>query len=503
MEEIIYKVKAREELKKGIDAVANAVKVTYGPKGRNVVIFKGDSPHSTKDGVTVAKNINLSGPRRIGAEMIKQAAEKTATIAGDSTTLTTIMTQAFVNGGDKALRANANPVHLKKGMELALKDVVTQIKKQSKKVSSDKELKSIATTSANNDPIIGGLIADAYKEVTMHGLVNAEVDPYSSTITMTVDKGLQFNKGYYTANFIEDRENMQTVMENASILVLDQKVNSFSDIKFVVSEFARTKEKLLIVADDFAPEVVSTLELNFIRKGLRVIPIKAPGFGEHKMNYLDDIKLLTGSKGDELGKADKVIVNQHSTTIIDGKGIQKDIEAKVALIKDNLKANTFTEQKELERIARLTGGIATINVGANSEIEAKEIKDRVDDAIAAVRAAIKEGVVDGGGYTFYKINKQAFKAPLDKEYSIGYKIVIDALIEPLRQICRNAGVEYNTVANNIDTLKKGYNALTDEFVNLKKANVIDPTMALRVSLENAISIATTYITTECVIFEDN
>ena len=518
--EIIFEVESREALKKGVDALANAVKVTLGPKGRNVVIGKkSGAPHITKDGVTVAKEIELKdATENLGAQMVKEVASKTADIAGDGTTTATVLAQAIVTAGLKNVAAGANPMDLKRGIDKAVKLVVENLKSISKEVGSNSDkIKQIATISANNDNTIGELIAEAMKVVGNDGVITVEEAKGTETEVKTVE-GMQFDRGYLSPYFVTNTEKMITDMEEPLILICEKKISTMKDLMPVLEPVVQAGKSLLIIAEDVEGEALGTLVVNRIRGSLKVAAVKAPGFGDKRKEMLEDIAILTGGQViseergmsletttmDMLGSAEKIEIGKDTTTVINGKGSSKDIKLRVQQIKTQIKSSTsdYETEKMQERLAKLSGGVAVLYVGAPTEVEMKEKKDRVDDALAATRAAVEEGIVPGGGVALVRsIDSLAKLKGENEDETTGIMIVKRAVEEPLRQIVANAGGEGAVIVQNVRDGKDdyGYNARTGVFEKLYKAGVIDPTKVTRIAIENAASIASMLLTTECVI----
>ena len=520
--EIKFNIEARELLKEGIDELANAVKVTLGPKGRNVVIDKKyGAPMISKDGVTVAKEIELSDPyANIGAQMVKEVASKTGEDAGDGTTTATVLAQSIINVGLKNVTAGANPMELKKGIDLAVAKVVECIKDMSCEVGSDNEkIEQVARISANNDNEIGRLIADAMDKVGREGVITVEEAKGTET-TVEVVEGMQFDRGYISAYFVTDTEKMEANLENAYILVHDKKISSMKDMLPVLEQTAQTGRPLLIIAEDVDGEALATLVVNRLRGALKVAAVKAPGFGDRRKEMLQDIAVLTGGTFiseetglklenttlDMLGRAEKITIDKENTTIVNGAGDKEAIKARTAQIKAQI-ANTtsdYDREKLQERLAKLAGGVAVLYVGAPSEVEMKEKKDRVDDALSATRAAVEEGFVPGGGVAYVRAIPALEKLKGDSEdENTGIEIIKRAIEEPLRQIAINAGKEGAVIAQKVREGKDdfGYNARIDEYQNFYKTGVIDPAKVARIALENAASIAGMFLTTECVLVE--
>ena len=518
--EIKFNVDARDLLKKGVDQLANAVKVTLGPKGRNVVIEKKfGAPQITKDGVTVAKEVELEDKfENTGAQLVKSVASKTGDDAGDGTTTATILTQAIVTEGLKNVTAGANPMDLKRGIDKAVAKVVEHIKDSAEQVGDNYDkIEQVATVSANNDPEIGKLLADAMRKVSKDGVITIE-ESKSRDTTIGVVEGMQFDRGYLSSYFVTDADKMECVMDNPYILIYDKKISNLKDFLPILQPAAESGRPLLVIAEDVDSEALTTLVVNRLRGGLKICAVKAPGFGDRRKAMLEDIAVLTGAvviseeKGLSLDKAtlemcgtcEKVTVAKESTTIVGGAGDSNLIADRVAQIKNEIEntKSSYDKEKLQERLAKLAGGVAVLYVGANSEVEMKEKKDRVDDALCATRAAIEEGVVAGGGTTY--IRAQESLAGLKGENAdeqTGINIVARAIEEPLRQIVANAGGEGAVVVQKVREGKGdfGYNARKDEYEDLRAAGVIDPAKVARVALENAASIAGMFLTTECLI----
>ena len=518
--EITFDLEARDALKRGVDALANAVKVTLGPKGRNVIIDKKfGSPIITKDGVTVAKEIELKNPiENMGAQMAKEVASKTADVAGDGTTTATVLAQAIVTAGLKNVAAGANPMDLKRGIDKAVDSVVESLRKQSKKVGDDnKKIEQVASVSANNDPEIGKLIAQAMEKVKKEGVITVEEAKGTET-TVEIVEGMQFDRGYISPYFVTNADKMQVVMENPHILIYDKKISSMKELLPLLEKQVQTGSPMLIIAEEVDGEALATLVVNKIRGSLKVAAVKAPGFGDRRKEMLQDIATLTGGtmiseeRGFKLenadltylGKAEKITIDKDNTTIVGGSGKKSEIVARVNQIKTQIENTTsdYDKEKLQERLAKLAGGVAVLYVGAATEVEMKEKKDRVDDALHATRAAVEEGIVPGGGVAYIRaINALDKMTGANDDETTGIAIIKRALEEPLRQIVANAGIEGSIVVQKVREGKDdfGYNARTDKYENLYAAGVIDPTKVTRVALENAASIAGMLLTTECVL----
>ena len=518
--DIYFDVEAREKLKRGVDALADAVKVTLGPKGRNVVIGKKfGAPQITKDGVTVAKEIELKDPiENMGAQMVKEVASKTADIAGDGTTTATVLAQAIVSAGLKNVAAGANPMDLKRGIDKAVAEVVKNLKKISKEVGSDNsKIQQIATISANNDETIGKLIAEAMKVVGNDGVITVEEAKGTETDLKTVE-GKQFDRGYISPYFVTNAEKMVTEMENPLILISEKKISSMKELLPILEPVVQAGKGLLIIAEDVDGEALGTLVVNRLRGSLKVAAVKAPGFGDRRKAMLEDIAILTGGQViseergmtlenvtmDMLGSAAKIEIDKDNTTIINGKGKKADIQSRVGQIRSQIESTTsdYDREKLQERLAKLAGGVAVLYVGAPTEVEMKEKKDRVDDALAATRAAVEEGIVPGGGVALIRAIETLDKLKgANEDETTGIAIVKRAAEEPLRQIIANAGGEGAIIVQKVREGKDdfGYNARTEKFEPLYKAGVIDPTKVTRIAVENAASIAAMLLTTECVI----
>ncbi|OFQ22760.1 molecular chaperone GroEL [Prevotella sp. HMSC073D09] len=520
--EIKFDIEARDLLKNGVDRLANAVKVTLGPKGRNVVIEKKfGAPQITKDGVTVAKEVELEDHfENTGAQLVKSVASKTGDDAGDGTTTATILTQAIVNEGLKNVTAGANPMDLKRGIDKAVKVVVDYIRETAEQVDDNYDkIEQVASVSANNDPEIGKLLADAMRKVSKDGVITIE-ESKSRETSIGIVEGMQFDRGYLSGYFVTDTDKMEAVMENPYILIYDKKISNLKDFLPILQPAAESGRPLLVIAEDVDSEALTTLVVNRLRGGLKICAVKAPGFGDRRKAMLEDIAVLTGGlviseeKGlkleqatlEMMGTCDKVVVSKDNTTIVNGAGEKQNIADRVAQIKNEI-ANTtssYDKEKLQERLAKLSGGVAVLYVGANSEVEMKEKKDRVDDALCATRAALEEGVVAGGSTTYIRALDALKGLKGDNaDEQTGINIVERAIEEPLRQIVINAGGEGAVVVQKVREGKGdyGYNARTDAFEDMRKAGIIDPAKVARVALENAASIAGMFLTTECLIVE--
>jgi chaperonin GroEL len=515
-----YCIEARDALKRGVDQLANAVKVTLGPKGRNVIIDKKfGAPHITKDGVSVAKEIELAdAAENLGAQLVKEVASKTGDQAGDGTTTATVLTQAIVSVGLKNVTAGANPMDLKRGMDKAVSAIVAHIKEQSEEVGNDfDKIEQVATISANNDAEIGRLIADAMRMVSKDGVITIGEAKGMDT-TIDVVQGMQFDRGYISPYFVTNTETMEVEMDRPYILLYDKKISNLKELLPVLEPAVQSGRPLLVIAEDVDSEALTTLVVNRLRAQLKICAVKAPGFGDRRKEMLEDIAILTGGtviseeKGikleaatiDMLGTAESITVNKDNTTIVNGAGEKEAIATRVGQIKAQIAAtkSTYDKEKLQERLAKLAGGVAQLNVGAASEVEMKEKKDRVDDALSATRAAIEEGIVAGGGVAYIRAQAalEGFKGENDDEQT-GIEIIRRAIEEPLRQIVANAGKEGAVVVDKVRAGEAdfGYNARKDVYENLKAAGVVDPAKVTRVALENAASIAGMFLTTECVI----
>ncbi len=521
--QIVFDLEARDQIKKGVDALANAVKVTLGPKGRNVVIDKKfGAPQVTKDGVTVAKEIELSDPiQNMGAQMVKEVASKTGDIAGDGTTTATVLAQAIVGAGLKNVAAGANPMDLKRGIDKAVAAIVTELKNIKQDVGDDNsKIEQVATISANNDKAIGALIAQAMKKVGKEGVITVEEAKGTET-SVEVVEGMQFDRGYQSPYFVTNAEKMEALLENPFVLIYDKKISSMKDVLPILEKTVQTGRPLLIISEEVDGEALATLVVNKIRGSLKVCAVKAPGFGDRRKAMLEDIAILTGgtviseeqgrrledTSLADLGTAEKIEVDKDNTTIVNGSGEKDLIAARVSQIKAQIESTTsdYDREKLQERLAKLAGGVAVLYIGAASEVEMKEKKDRVDDALHATRAAVEEGIVPGGGVAYIRAVGALDKlVAVNADEKTGIDIVRRAVEEPLRQIVANAGLEGSIIVQKVKEGKGdfGYNAFSDQYENLYAAGVIDPTKVSRVALENAASIASMILTTECVLADE-
>lgn len=521
--EIVFDIDARDRMKKGVDALANAVKATLGPKGRNVVIDKKfGAPHVTKDGVTVAKEIELKDPvENMGAQMVKEVAAKTADIAGDGTTTATVLAQAIISAGLKNVAAGANPMDIKRGIDKAVEAIVAELKNLSQQVGNDNEkIKQVASISANNDDTIGSLIAEAMKVVGNDGVITVEEAKGTETEVKTVE-GMQFDRGYLSPYFVTDAEKMIAELDHPYILIHDKKISNLQEILPILEPVAQSGRPFLIIAEDVDSNALAALVVNRLKAGLKVAAVKAPGFGDRRKAMLEDIAVLTGGtfiseeRGfklenttiDMLGTAEKIEIDKDNTTIINGSGSKEDITSRINQIKAQIESTTsdYDREKLQERLAKLSGGVAVLYVGAASEVEMKEKKDRVDDALAATRAAVEEGIIPGGGVAYIRASEALESLKGDNEdETTGIAIIKRAVEEPLRQIIANAGGEGAVIVQKIKEGKGdyGYNARTEVYENLYAAGVIDPTKVSRIALQNAASVAAMMLTTECVITDE-
>ena len=517
---ITFDTDARDALKRGVDALANAVKVTLGPKGRNVVIDKQfGGPSITKDGVTVAKEIELEDPiENMGAQMVKEVASKTNDLAGDGTTSATVLAQAIITNGLKNVAAGANPMDLKRGIDKAVEAIIKDVNKQAQQVGDSYEkIEQVASISANNDNVIGSLIAEAMKKVKTEGVITVEEAKGTET-TVEVVEGMQFDRGYLSPYFITDADKMEVELESPYILIFDQKISAMKDLLPILEQTAKSGKPLMIIAEDVDGEALSTLVVNKIRGALKVAAVKAPGFGDRRKAMLEDIAILTNGtvvseeRGfklesttlEMLGTTEKIVIDKDNTTLVNGAGAKKSIKARVNQIKTQIETTTsdYDREKLQERLAKLAGGVAVLYVGAATEVEMKEKKDRVDDALAATRAAVEEGIVPGGGVSIVRATHTLAKIQTENEdEQTGINIIMRAVEEPLRQIVENAGLEGSVIVAKVKDGKGdfGFNAKTETYESLYKAGVIDPAKVVRVALENASSVAGMLLTTECVI----
>jgi chaperonin GroEL len=521
--EILFNIEARAKLKEGVDQLADAVKVTLGPKGRNVVLEKKfGAPSVTKDGVTVAKDIELSDPYlNMGAQMVKEVASKTGDIAGDGTTTATVLAQAIINVGLKNITAGANPMDVKRGIDKAVEKVIKHLASQAQVVGNDlSKIEQVARISANDDVEIGKLIAEAMEKVHKEGVITVE-EAKGTTTSVEVVEGMQFDRGYISAYFVTNTEKMEAELENPYILIYDKKISAMKDLLPILETTAQTSRPLLIISEDVEGEALATLVVNRLRGSLRVCAVKAPGFGDRRKEMLEDIAILTGGtviseeKGlklehatiDMLGTSEKVTVNKENTTVVNGYGDKDMIKARISQIKQQMTTTTsdYDKEKLQERLAKLSGGVAVLYIGAASEVEMKNKKDRVDDSLHATRAAIEEGIVPGGGVAYIRAISSLEKLKGDNEdQTTGIEIIKRSIEEPLRQIAANAGREGAVVAQSVKSGKGdyGYNAQTDHFEKLYDAGVIDPVKVVRVALENAASVAGMFLTTEAVVVDE-
>ena len=521
---ITFDVDARAKLKRGVDQLADAVKVTLGPKGRNVVIDKKfGAPNITKDGVTVAKEIELEDPiENMGAQMVREVASKTSDIAGDGTTTATVLAQAIVREGLRNVTAGANPMDLKRGIDLAVTSVVEELKKLSRPISGKKEIAQVGSISANNDSTIGELIAEAMEKVGKDGVITVEEAKGIET-ELNVVEGMQFDRGYLSPYFVTDPDTMEAVLENPYILIHDKKISSMKDLLPILEKVAQSGRSLLIIAEDLEGEALATLVVNKLRGTLKIAAVKAPGFGDRRKAMLEDIAVLTGGtviseeKGfklentllDSLGVAKKIVVDKDNTTVVEGAGTKDEIKRRINEIKSQIEKTTsdYDKEKLQERLAKLSGGVAVLRIGASTEIEMKEKKARVEDALHATRAAVEEGIVPGGGVALIRalsgLDDKFLKKLTNDDVRTGVEIVRRALEEPLRQIVANAGLEGSVVVNEVKNGKDGYgfNAATETYEDLLKSGVIDPTKVTRSALQNAASVAALLLTTEATIVE--
>ncbi len=517
---IEFDVSARDKLKKGIEKLAHAVKVTLGPKGRNVALDKKfGSPSITKDGVTVAKEIELEDPfENMGAQMVREVASKTSDVAGDGTTTATVLTEAIFKEGLKNVTAGADPMALKRGVEKSVKVVVAELKKMSKEVTDRTEIAQVGTISANNDKAIGDLIAEAMEKVGKDGVITVEEAKGTET-TLEVVEGMQFDRGYLSPYFVTNADTMEAILEEPLILIHDKKIGSMKDLLPVLEKVAQMGKPLLVIAEDVEGEALATLVVNKLRGTLKAAGVKAPGFGDRRKAMLEDIAVLTGGsviseeKGfklentniNDLGKAKRITIDKDNTTIVEGAGATENIKARINQIKKQIEESTsdYDKEKLQERLAKLSGGVAVINVGASTETEMKERKARVEDALHATRAAVEEGILPGGGVAYLRTLSALDKMKLEGDEKIGVAIIRKALEQPIRQIAENAGVEGSIVVNKVKEGKEGFgfNAETEKYEDLVSAGVIDPTKVVRIALENASSVASLLISTEALVTE--
>ncbi|MDA0986728.1 MAG: chaperonin GroEL [Bacteroidetes bacterium] len=518
---INYDAEARSALKRGVDQLANAVKVTLGPKGRNVIIDKKfGAPTITKDGVTVAKEIELENPiENMGAQMVREVASKTSDVAGDGTTTATVLAQAIVREGLKNVTAGANPMDLKRGIEIAVAKVVEELKKMSKPIQGKKEIAQIGTISANNDSTIGNLISDAMEKVGKDGVITVEEAKGTETLVEFVE-GMQFDRGYLSPYFVTDADTMEAVMDNPYILIHDKKISAMKDLLPILEKAAQSGRSMIIISEEVEGEALATLVVNKIRGTLKVVAVKAPGFGDRRKAMLEDIATLTNGtviseeKGFKLenatiaylGTAKKVVVDKDNTTIVEGAGTKDEIKKRINEIKMQIDKTTsdYDKEKLQERLAKLSGGVAVLKIGASTEVEMKEKKARVEDALHATRAAVEEGIVPGGGVAYLRALPSLDKIKgLNEDQNIGIEIIKRALEEPIRQIVANAGLEGSVIVNKVKEGKNdfGFNAYTEQYENLVESGVIDPTKVTRIALENAASVAALLLTTEATIVE--
>ena len=520
--QVYFNSESRDGLKKGVDALANAVKVTLGPKGRNVVIAKKfGAPVITKDGVSVAKEIELEDPlMNMGAQLVKEVASKTANEAGDGTTTATVLAQAILTDAIKSVETGINPIEMKRGMDIAVANVVAGLKDQSKVVSDDiNKIEQVATVSANNDIVVGKLIAEAINVVGTDGVITVEEAKGTDTEIKTVE-GMQFDRGYLSPYFVTNSEKMEVEMENPLILIYDKKISAMKDFLSILESAVGTGRPLLIIAEDVEAEALATLVVNRVRAGLKVCAVKAPGFGERRKDMLQDVAVLTGgtvlldelgikleeAELSHLGQAEKVIVSKDNCTIINGAGDKVAIVERVEQIRNQIETSKsdYEIEKLQERLAKLAGGVAIIYIGASSEVEMKEIKDRVDDALHATRAAIAEGIVPGGGVALIRASKNLETlTAANQDQEVGIQIIRKAIEAPIRQICANAGVEGSVIIRDVlaGEADYGYNAKTEQFENLIEAGIIDPTKVTRIALQNAASVSSMIMTAECAIVD--
>ncbi len=516
--QIVFEAEARDKLRSGVDKLANAVKITLGPKGRNVIIDKKfGSPTITNDGVTIAKEIELEDPNEnLGAQLVKEVATKTQDVAGDGTTTATILAQSIIHLGIRNVTAGANPMALKRGIAKAVELVVEEIRKRSKTIKNREEISNVATISANNDPEIGTLIADAMEKVGKDGVITVE-EARSMETTLEVVEGMQFDRGYLSPYLVTDAERMEVVLEDVYILIHDKKISSMKDLLPILEKVAQLSKPFLVIAEDVEGEALATLVVNKLRGILQVAAVKAPGFGDRRKAMLDDVAVLTGGRVisedagfklenvtvADLGRAKRLTITKDDTTIVEGMGKAADIKSRIGQIRRQIEDTTseYDKEKLQERLAKMAGGVAVINVGAATEIEMKEKKARVEDALAATRAAVEEGVVPGGGITLLRATKALSKLELTGDEAVGRDMVLRALEEPVRQIAMNAGAEGSLVVERIlkGPIDVGFDAATGEYVEMVAAGIVDPTKVARSALQNACSVASLLLTTEAVV----
>ena len=520
--QLLFSEQARQEILRGVETLAKAVKVTLGPRGRNVVLDKKwGSPTVTKDGVSVAKEIELEDPyQNMGAQMVREVASKTSDVAGDGTTTATVLAEAIFKEGLKSVTAGSSPMNIKRGIDKAVAAVVEELKKVSKPVKDNKEIEQVAAISANSDPLIGKMIAEAMDKVGKDGTITVE-EARSVETTLEVVEGMQFDKGYLAPYFVTEKETMEAVLEDCSILLYERKLSNMKDLLPMLEKVAQRGKPLLIIAEDVEGEALATLVVNKLRGTLNVCAVKAPGFGDRRKAMMEDIAVLTGGKVitedlgiklenaklEDLGKAKRIVVDKETTTIVEGGGKKVDIQGRIAQIKREIEDTTsdYDSEKLQERLAKLAGGVAVINVGAATETEMKEKKARVEDALHATRAAVEEGIVPGGGVAYIRAQKvlDALAAELEGDQKIGVNIIRRALEQPLRTLCENAGLEGSVVVEHVKKEKKhfGFNVDTEEYVDMFEAGIIDPTKVARSALQNAASVASLLLTTEALITE--
>jgi len=520
--QLLFSEQARQEILRGVETLAKAVKVTLGPRGRNVVLDKKwGSPTVTKDGVSVAKEIELENPyENMGAQMVREVASKTSDVAGDGTTTATVLAEIIFKEGLKSVTAGSSPMNIKRGIDKAVSTVVDELKKMSKPVKDNKEIEQVATISANSDTVIGKMIAEAMAKVGKDGTITVE-EARSVETTLDVVEGMQFDKGYISPYFVTEKDSMEAVLEDAFILLYEKKLSNMKDLLPVLEKVAQRGKPLVIISEDVEGEALATLVVNKLRGTLNVCAVKAPGFGDRRKAMMEDIAVLTGGKVitedlgiklestriEDLGKAKRIVVDKENTTIVEGGGKKEDIKGRIAQIKKEIDETTsdYDREKLQERLAKLAGGVAVINVGAATETEMKEKKARVEDALHATRAAVEEGIVPGGGTAYIRCQKalETLAAELEGDQRIGVKIIMRAMEQPIRTLCENAGLEGSVVVEHIKKEKKsvGFNVDTEEYVDMFEAGVIDPTKVTRSALQNAASVASLLLTTEALITE--